>query len=571
MKNACLLLGIFFVAELWAGCGFTSPPEITADLVLKNARVYTVNKNQPNAEAVAIKDGKIIFVGANAAIKKYTGNKTEVINCKGQFVMPGFIEGHGHIHGLGASLMSLNLMQVKNWDEIVGLVAEAVKKAKPGDWIIGRGWHQEKWDKAPAKNYLGYPYHEELDKVSPNNPVILTHASGHSVYVNAKALEFAGITTSTNNPSGGDIVKDKNGVIVGVLEETAQQLAGRAYGMWVNHQSEASRKAQWVESIRLAEKECLENGVTSFQDAGSSFQQVKWMQELAKQNKLAIRHWLMVRDGHSSLRRNSSVFPIINEGNGFLTVKSVKVSLDGALGSYGAWLLEPYTDRAGWMGQNTFNIDSLRAIAEFCWNNNLQLCVHAIGDRANRETINIFSEQIKNDKQKDHRWRIEHAQHVNPEDIPRFKEWNIIASMQSVHCTSDAPFVPKRLGDKRAAEGAYMWKAFLNEGVLVTNGTDVPVENVDPITCYYAAVTRKTKSGEAFYPAQCMTREEAIYSYTMANALAAFEEKEKGSLEPGKLADIVMLSNNLLTCNEDDIKNIKIKLTIVGGKVKYQQ
>ena len=571
MRNVCLLVCTFFVAVLFAGCGFTSPPEITADLVLKNARVYTVNKNQPNAEAVAIKDGKIIIVGTNAVIKKYIGKNTEVIDCKGQFVMPGFIEGHGHIHGLGASLMSLNLMQVKNWDEIVALVADAVKKAKPGDWIIGRGWHQEKWDRAPAKNYLGYPYHEELDKVSPNNPVMLTHASGHSVYVNAKALAFSGINASTLNPSGGDIVKDKSGAIVGVLEETAQQLAGRAYGMWVNQQSESSRKAQWVESIRLAEEECLRKGVSSFQDAGSSFQQVKWMQELAQQNKLNIRHWLMVRDGNLSLRRNSSLFPIMNEGNRFLTVKSVKVSLDGALGSYGAWLLEPYSDRAGWMGQNTFNIDSLRAIAEFCWNNNLQLCVHAIGDRANRETINVFAEQIKNDKNKDHRWRIEHAQHVNPADIPRFKEWNIIASMQSVHCTSDAPFVPKRLGDKRAAEGAYMWKAFLNEGVLVTNGTDVPVEDVDPLTCYYAAVTRKTKSGEAFYPAQCMTREEAIYSYTMANALAAFEDKEKGSLEPGKLADIVMLSNNLITCKEEEIKKTKVRLTIVGGKVKYRQ
>lgn len=571
MRKILLLAFSVFILLCINGCGSSSAPEATADLVLNNAQVYTVNKNQPNAEAVAVKDGKIIFVGSNSDVKKYIGKNTETIDCKGQFVMPGFIEGHGHIHGLGASLMSLNLMQVKNWDEIVALVAEAAKKAKPGDWIIGRGWHQEKWDKTPAKNHLGYPYHEELDKVSPNNPVLLVHASGHSSYVNAKALELAGVNKSTPNPSGGDIVKDKEGTVVGVLEETAQQLVQRAYGKWLSLQSEADRKAQWVKSIELAEEECLKKGVTSFQDAGSSFQQVQWMKELAQENKFNIRHWVMVRELNSSLRANASVFPIVNEGNGFLTVKAVKVSLDGALGSYGAWLLEPYTDRAGWLGQNTFNIDSLKLIADFCWNKNLQLCVHAIGDRANRETINIFAEQIAKDKSKDHRWRVEHAQHVHPSEIPRFKEWNVIASMQSVHCTSDAPFVPKRLGDKRAAEGAYMWKAFLNAGVIVTNGTDVPVEDVDPFACYYSAVTRKMKNGEAFYPEQKMTREEALYSYTMANALAAFEEKEKGSIEAGKYADIVVLSNNLINCKEEEIANTKVIYTIVGGKLKYRR
>ncbi len=540
-------------------------------MVLNNAQVYTVSKEQSNAEAIAIKDGKIVFVGSDEDVKKYIGEKTEVVDCAGQFVMPGIIEGHGHIHGLGSSLVNLNLMNVKNWDEIVALVADAVKKAKPGDWIIGRGWHQEKWSPSPAKNYLGYPYHEELDKVSPDNPVLLTHASGHSSYINAKAMELAGITAATANPKGGDIVKDKSGRILGVLEETAQGLAGRVYGQWVNLQSEAERKAKWIESIRLAEEECLRNGVTSFQDAGSSFLQVAWMKELAQQNKLNIRHWLMVRDGNASLRANANVFPVINEGNGHLTVKAVKVSLDGALGSYGAWLLEPYTDRTGFYGQNTFNVDSLKAIADFCWTNNLQLCVHAIGDRANKEVIDIFAGQIKNQKDKDHRWRVEHAQHVNPAEIPRFKEWNVIASMQGIHCTSDAPFVPKRLGDKRSAEGAYVWQSFLKAGVVVNNGTDVPVENIDPIANFYSSVTRKMKDGNAFYPEQKMSREEAIYSYTLANAYAAFEEKEKGSLEVGKYADITVLSNNLITCKDEEIGNTKIVMTIVGGKVKYKK
>jgi predicted amidohydrolase YtcJ len=541
-----------------------------ASMVIRNAVVYTVNKNQPQAEAVAIHGDKILFVGSNAEVKKYIGNGTEVIDAQGKFLMPGIIEGHGHIHGMGASLINLNLMNVKNWDEIVALVADATKKAKPGDWIIGRGWHQEKWDHAPAKNYLGYPYHEELDAVSPGNPVILTHASGHSVYVNAMALQLSGITDKTANPTGGDIVKDKSGKLVGVLEERAQSLVYPQYMAWMQKRPVEDRKADWRKSISLAEQECLKNGVTSFVDAGSSFREVAWMRELAKEGKMDIRHWVMVRDGIANLTANKNVFPIINEGNGHFTVKAVKVSLDGALGSYGAWLLQPYTDRPDTYGQNTFSMDELRQIAKFCWDNNLQLCVHAIGDRANRETVNIFSEQIARDKSKDHRWRVEHAQHVNPAEIPRFKEWNIIASMQGIHCTSDAPFVAKRLGDERAATGAYMWRAFMDAGVLINNGTDVPVENIDPFANIYASVTRKLKDGTTFYPAQKMTREEALYSYTLANAIAVFQEKEKGSIEAGKYGDIVLLSNNLATCPEDDIKNTRVLMTIVGGKVKYK-
>lgn len=559
----------FFLINFFSSCN--SQNQNIADLVLNNAQVYTVNKNQPNAEAVAIKDGKIIFTGSNEGVKKFTAATTEIIDCKGQFVMPGFIEGHGHIHGLGSSLTNLNLMHVKNWDEIIQMVAEAVKKAKPGDWIIGRGWHQEKWTPSPSQNFLGYPYHDDLSKISPKNPVYLTHASGHAGFVNAKAMELSGIKSSTKSPPGGEIVKDKNGVITGVLEETAQGLVSKAYNDYLSRKTDEEIKAGWQKSISLAEQECLKKGVTSFHDAGSSLKQVEWMKELALQGKFNVRHWVMVRAGNNSLRENVKKFTGNNDKNDFLTVKAIKVSIDGALGSYGAWLLEPYSDRAGWIGQPTFNLDSLKAIADFAWNNNLQLCVHAIGDRANREVINIYSEQIKKVKNKDHRWRVEHAQHVNPIEIPRFREWNVIASMQGIHCTSDAPFVPKRLGAKRSEEGAYVWRSFLDAGVVVNNGTDTPVEDIDPIACFYSSVTRKLKDGSEFYPAQKMTRQEAIYSYTMANAYAAFQEKEKGSLEPGKFADIVVLSNNLITCADDDIQKTKVVMTIVGGKIKFRE
>ncbi len=541
----------------------------TADLVLNNAHIYTVNKNQPRAQAIAIKDGKILFVGTNDEVLQYTGTQTEVIDCKGQFLMPGFIEGHGHIHGLGASLINLNLMNVKNWDEIINLVSTAVAKAKPGDWIIGRGWHQEKWNPAPARNHLGYPYHDDLSKISPNNPVMLTHASGHATYVNAKAMELAGISSSTVSPAGGEIVKDKNGSITGVLEETAAGLMTKVYNEYLSKQSIEERRSAWQKSIALAEGECLKKGVTSFHDAGSSLMQVQWMKELAKEGKLNIRHWLMIRESNSRLRANAAAFTSGNNEYPSLKIQAIKVSIDGALGSYGAWLLEPYEDRTGWMGQPTYNLDSLKAIADFAWQNNLQLCVHAIGDRANREVINLYAEQISKKKGKDHRWRIEHAQHVNPTEIPRFKEWSVIASMQGVHCTSDAPFVPKRLGDKRSKEGAYVWRSFLDAGVVVTNGTDVPVEDVNPIVSFYASVTRKLKDGSVFYPEQKMTREEAIRSYTLANAYAGFQENELGSLETGKWADMILLSNNLINCKDEEILQTNVMMTIVGGKIKF--
>jgi predicted amidohydrolase YtcJ len=543
----------------------------TASLVLRNAKVYTVDQNNPAAEAIAIKDDRILFAGTEEQVKKFIGKETEVIDCNGNFITPGWIEGHGHIHGLGASLVSLNLMNAKNWEEIVGLVAAAAKKAKPGDWIIGRGWHQEKWNPAPQPNYLGYPYHETLDAVSPNNPVLLTHSSGHSSYVNGVALALAGITEKTPDPSGGSIVKDKNGKILGVLEERAQNLIRPVYNSWMNKRSVNERKAEWAYSIGLAEAECLKNGITTFVDAGSGIDEAKWLKELAENNKLGIRHWVMIRTGITALKANENIFSINGAQKNHLTIRSIKVSLDGALGSYGAWLLEPYEDRTNFYGQNTFKIDELKQIADYAWSKNLQLCVHAIGDRANRETIDIYAEQINKNKLKDHRWRIEHAQHVNAAEIPRFKEYSIIASMQGIHCTSDAPFVVKRLGEKRAEEGAYVWRKFMDAGVLVNNGTDVPVENIDPIANYYASVTRKLKDGTTFYADQKMTRDEAIYSYTLANAIATFEEKDKGSLTAGKLADIVMFSNNLITCSDEEIAGTKVLLTIVGGKIKYKK
>lgn len=551
-------------------CACSTQPGEVADSIIVNGIVYSVDEERPMAEAVAIKDGKIIYVGSTDSAKLFAGNKTETIDAEGNFVMPGFIEGHGHIHGLGDFLRDINLMTVANWDEALQRLDSAIKLAKPGEWIIGRGWHQEKWDRTPAVNHLGYPYKNSLDSISPDNPVLLTHASGHSVYVNSKALEMGNVTKETPNPDGGDIVKDPAGNIVGVLEETAMGLVRRPYRDFVNQQTDEQRREKWRKGIELAEADCIKKGITSFVDAGSSFEQMRWMEEEAKAGRLRVRHWLMLRESLENLQANRASLPLINAGNGFLTVKSVKVSLDGALGSYGAWLLAPYSDRVGFFGQNTFNMDTLRSIANWCWDNGLQLCVHAIGDRANRETINIFAEQIAKDPTRNHRWRVEHAQHVHPDEIPRFAKWGIVASMQGIHATSDAPYVPRRLGDMRARTGAYMWKSFLQAGVLVNNGTDVPVEDADAIANFYATVTRKLKDGSAFYPEQSLSREQALYSYTMANAIAQFEEKQKGSISVGKYADMVILSNNLLTCTDEEILSTKVLKTMIGGKVVFQ-
>jgi len=544
----------------------------TADLILFNGHIYTVDANESTVEAMAIRGDRILFTGTTEEVMKLKTDSTELIDLEGQFAMPGFIEGHGHYAGLGNSLMNLNFLKSKSWGDIVKLVEERAKTARTGEWIVGRGWHQEKWTKPLEKAVLGYPYHQELSRISPDNPVILSHASGHSLFANAKAMELAGITSETPNPPGGEIVRDASGEAIGVFEERAMSLITRAYDAYLASLSAEQKKEQWLNGIALAEQECLSKGITSFQDAGSSFQELSWYRELAEAGKMNVRLWAMVRHPYHTLKERIHEYPIIGAGNGFFTCRAIKTELDGALGAYGAWLLEPYNDKPGFTGQNTTLLEEVERIAGLAAKHRLQLCVHTIGDKANRELLNLCERLFQeNPEGKNLRWRSEHAQHVDPTDIPRFAQLGIIAAMQGIHCTSDAPFVVKRLGEARARTGAYPWRSLLDAGVVVTNGTDAPVEDVSAIESFYASVTRKrADSGIAFFPEQCMTRKEAIYAYTMANAYAAFEENEKGSLEKGKLADVVVLSQDLLRCPEEAILSTKIIQTIVGGKVKFK-
>lgn len=542
-----------------------------ADLVLVGGNIYTVDKSRPTASAVAVFKDRIVAVGSNESVRPFIGDETNVVDLQGKFVMPGFIEGHGHFVGMGQAQMMLNLQRAKNWDDIVAQVADAAKTTPPGEWIIGRGWHQSKWDKPPSPNVDGYPTDADINEVSPDHPVLLTHASGHMSFANGYAMRLAGVDSNTKAPAGGEIIKNESGDPIGVFRETAQALVGRIKASADNKRTPEEKMDYLRRAVELASQECLKNGITSFQDAGSSLATVDLLRRFADEGKLGVRLWVMIRDSNQRLEGRLAKYKMIGYANEFLTVRALKRSIDGALGPHGAWLLAPYEDMPASSGLNTASVESVTKTAEIGIKNGFQVCVHAIGDRANREVLDIYETLFQaNPANVPRRWRIEHAQHLHPDDIPRFGKLGVIASMQGVHCTSDAVYVPKRLGIRRSQEGAYVWRSLLDSGAIVTNGTDAPVEDVNPFDSFYATVTRRLTDKVTFFPEQVMTREEAIRSYTIDCAYAAFEETSKGSLVPGKLADFVVLSNDLIQCPEEEIKNTKVLMTIVGGKIAYQ-
>ena len=569
MRKSTVWLTIFFLV-LAIGLIPSGKKSQTADLVLINGKIVTMDESKPVVEALSIRQGRVLAVGSNKVIKSHISDSTQTIDLKGKLAIPGFIESHGHFNSLGYSKMQLDLMNVKNWDEVVDMVKEAVSKAKPGEWIRGRGWHQEKWDRVPKPNVDGLPFHDSVSRVSPENPVLLTHASGHSCFANAKAMELAGIDEKTLNPPGGEIVKDENGKPIGIFRETAQRFLRKAQGDYLAKRTPEQVKEEQLKAIKLADQACLANGVTSFHDAGTSFETIEIYKQLIRESKLGVRINAMIGESNKRLEQNISNYKIIGFGDHHLTVRSIKRLIDGALGAHGAWLLESYNSLPTSVGLNTEPIDAMKVTARIAIENGLQLCTHAIGDRGNREALDIYEEAFKqHPDKKDLRWRIEHSQHIHPDDIPRFGKLGVIAAMQGIHCTSDGPWVIKRLGEKRAKQGAYMWKKLMETGAVICNGTDVPVEDIIPIACFYATVTRKMKDGNVFFGEQKMTREEALRSYTLNGAYASFEEDIKGSLTPGKLADITVLSKDIMTIPDDEILSTEVLYTIVGGKILY--
>ena len=557
------------IALCLSGCGSGSPQQ-PAELVLRGGRIATLDEERPEAEAIAIRNGRILAVGSNEDIAGYIASSTQILELGGQFAMPGFIEGHGHFTGIGESRLILDLLTTTSWDQIVQMVAHAVAGARPGQWIVGRGWHQEKWTRPPQPAVEGFPTHASLDAVSPKNPVVLTHASGHASFVNQAAMAASNISRTTPNPDGGEILKDASGNPTGLLRETAASLVRRGAGEPAATPAEADARARQV--LELADQEVTSKGITSFQDAGSSYDVIERMKRMVDEGALRVRLWVMVRtNDNATLAAGLDRARMVGYGDNRLTVRAIKAYMDGALGSRGAWLLEPYSDQPGSTGLPG-SLDALEETAQLALDHGYQLCTHAIGDRANREVLNIYQEAFTRSGKNgaDLRWRLEHAQHLSSADIPRFGRLGVIASMQPVHATSDAVFVPARLGERRAAEGAYAWQSLLKSGALVTAGTDAPVEDVDPIHNYYAAVTRKTADGRVFYGAQAMSRLEALRASTINNARAAFEDDLKGTLAVGKLADITVLTKDITAVPDEEITQAKVAYTIIGGKVAYR-
>ncbi|MGH9542268.1 MAG: amidohydrolase [Terriglobales bacterium] len=549
------------------------PRPAAADLVLRGAQIETLDPLQPRVEALAIRAGRIEAMGSDAAMARYAGPGTRVLDLHGAFVTPGFIEGHGHLMGTGESAMELELGRAPNWDAIVAMVRTAAAKAKPGEWILGTGWQQSKWDRAPQPNVDGLPLPASLDAASPRNPVMLEHASGHAIIANAVALRLAGITRTTPDPPGGTIVRDAHGNAIGMLRDTAMGAVRRAYEHYLRTLPAAERAAQRERALRLALANEASKGITTFVDMGEDFATIDWLKQQAARG-LPIRLYVNVRgEAPATLAARLPAYRTIGYADDHFTVRGVgEVTADGALGTRSAWFLAPYSDAAEISGKNVVAMSTIRRIAEIAARDGFQLSVHAIGDRANRETLDLFQQIFTADAAAHAlRWRIEHAQHLSPSDIPRFARLGVIASMQSIHACSDAPFVVPRLGEQRAREGAYVWHSLIAAGAIVLDGTDTPVEDTDPIPNFFCGVTRREGNGSYFYPAQVKTRMEELRSYTWNNAYAIFEERELGSLAAGKRADLDVFSGNLLTLPAAQILRTRVLYTIVGGKIVYQR
>lgn len=564
-----ILSYFFLILVIATACGKKIEP---ADMVIFGGKIYTVNDQEPEVEAVAIKEGIIVAAGAEAEVSKRIGKKTRVINLEGKTMIPGFIEGHGHFMGVGYNALNLDLMDAKSYEEIVQRVADAVSKAQPGQWILGRGWHQDKWDSLPANMVKGFQTHEQLSEVSPNNPVFLSHASGHAAFANAKAMEIAGLNQlstekmSSEEVVGGEVIRDELGNPTGIFNERAQGLI-RKYIPENNAETDAR-------ALEMAVKICAANGITSFHDAGVGREGIQLFRKAKNEGTLGVRLYVMITGWDRGLVSDwLKKGPEIDSAH-LLTIRSIKLNCDGALGSWGAWLLEPYSDKPDAYGHETLSMDTVLQTSREALKSGFQVCSHAIGDRANREVLDRYEIALKENPVNDHRFRIEHAQHLHPADIPRFAELGVIPAFQAVHLSSDRPWAIERLGEKRIVEGAYMWQSILKSGVPIVNGTDAPVEPVNPIPSFFASVTRQTLKGQpegGYEPAEKMTRKQALRSYTLDAAFGAFEENIKGSIEVGKLADFAILSKDIMTVPDNEILGTEVEITILGGKVVYEK
>ena len=533
------------------------------DLIFKNARIYTANDKSPRAEAVAVKGDKIVFVGKNDAADKLAGPATKVIDLRGATLLPGLTDAHMHLSGVGAREMTLNLEGTNTLEAFLAKVKARVDQARPGQWVTGRGWIETFW-KPPV-----FPTRQDLDRIAPNNPVYLTRADGHASVTNSAALRLANITRSTAAPAGGAINKDVEGEPTGMLIDRAQALVGRL----VPPPTEDERDQEIIKGV---DRE-LRLGWTEIQDAHGTWAEVDRIRRLFRDGKLKIRIVKTITGPSADADRLIQQGAVIGEFNGRLTVRTIKVVMDGALGSRGAALLAPYSDDPRNTGLITTDTVALKPMLVGALRNGIQVETHSIGDRGNRLMLDFYEramQAVPADQRKiaEPRWRDEHSQIVNPADIPRFKQLGVIASMQPSHAISDLYFAPSRLGLERL-KGAYAWQSFMKLGVPVPGGSDAPVERGEPMIEFYAAVARKDlqgrSGGEAWHPEERATREQALKMFTIWPAFASFEEGTRGSIEVGKLADFTVLDQDIMRVPELEILKTKTLYTVVGGEIVY--
>lgn len=556
----------FFALFLLLACQNESQK---AELLIFNGPIYTVDSSQAQVEALAVANGKIIALGNWSNIQKFQSPNTELLDLKGKTLIPAFIESHAHILGLGQFKRELDLSQVKSYEELIQLVQEQAEKTPKGEWILGRAWHQSKWDSLPF-SIKGYQTHDALSQAVPDHPVLLMHASAHALMANEKAMQLAGLTPETQMNEEGEIIRFPNGRPTGIFTENAMSMIKQA----LPPADENSR----YQDLQAGIQEALSYGIGSLQDAGSDSAAIALYRKALAQNELPLRLWVMLAYNNYAADVQGQDDPFLEkwlkkgpEKGDFLSIGGIKLYADGALGSRGAWMIEEYSDRAGHFGHPTLPLKTIEEIAEKALLANFQLCTHAIGDRANQELLNIYERVLKAQPQaaKDHRFRIEHAQHIAPQDIPRFAELDVIASVQGIHFSSDRPWAQSRLGRLRIAMNAYRWKQLLDSGAKLINGTDAPVESINPIACFYSLVSRQANDGQVYEADQKLSRLQALKAYTLDAAYGAFQEKEKGSLEVGKFADFAILSQDIMQVPLQDIPQTKVLQTIVDGKTVY--
>jgi len=533
---------------------------VPAHTVYLNGNIYTVDEQNPIASAMVIADDRFTFVGSDQTAKEYINDQTTVLDLKGKTILPGLIDAHAHFSGVGNRKMKLDAFWKPKRD-ILDAVRKAVHFAEKGEWIEGRGWNQEVWDPSD------YPTRAELDAVAPDHPVYLERTDGHAAWVNSRALRIAGITKETINPPGGEIIRDAVGVPTGVLVDTAKLPAFDKIPPFTEQKA--------LQALDMAQEEFLSHGLTGVHDAGSDLETIERVQRLYDAGRLSIRLYVFMRipDGSTTLGEEFyAPGKQIGLYHNALTIRGIKISIDGTLGSHGALMLEEFADRSdGYLGLQRVSHRRLLAVVQQAHQAGFQMAIHAIGDAANRQALDVYEQVLKDNPQPDHRHRIEHAQVVALEDIPRFSRLGVIPAMQAVHATSDKNMAEKRVGPQRI-KGTYAWRKFLETGAIIPNGTDAPVEMVNPFHVLFASVTRQSSDGEpagGWYPAEKMTRAEALKSYTIWAAYAAFEEHIKGSISAGKLADFIAIDRDYMKCADSEIRDIRLLQTILGGEVVF--